>query len=94
MIDRKHYGIISFQNSQSAGQALLRVEALFEARLIPLPPQLSAGCGLVLQFSWSDVDRLVVHIKENQIPYTGVYEVFVSGQRKKTLLPWIGGSTS
>lgn len=90
MINRTHYGILSFSSSQAAGQAELTMEEKVECRLIPLPPQLSKGCGLVLQFPWSEVILLSEYVKEKGIQHEGIYEVRVSEIRAKTVSPWKG----
>lgn len=89
MIDRKHYGIVAFPSSQAAGQAELTFEeAGRKSRLIPLPPQLSAGCGLVLQFEWTEREETAEFMKETRIPYTEIYEVTLTKQRKKKIQAW------
>ena len=41
--------LITFHSSHAAMEAeLLGEEAGFSCRLVPLPPDISAGCGLVL----------------------------------------------
>ena len=90
MIERTHYGILSFKNSQAAAQAELAMEEEFECRLIPLPPQLSKGCGLVLQFPWSEVTRFSMKVQEKRMHHEGIYEVILSNARNKTVIPWKG----
>ena len=89
MIDRKHYGIVAFPSSQAAGQAELAfTESGRKSRLIPLPPQISAGCGLVLQFDWEEAEETAAFLEKQAIHYTGIYEVTLTDQRKKLIRLW------
>ncbi|UTD13160.1 DUF3343 domain-containing protein [Treponema denticola] len=46
---------------------------LTEARLIPLPPEISAGCGLVLRVNEEGIKMASSLLTEAEIPYTGTY---------------------
>lgn len=46
---------------------------LTEARLIPLPPEISAGCGLVLRVNEEGIKMASHLLSEAEIPYTGIY---------------------
>ena len=48
-------------------------ERLTEARLIPLPPEISAGCGLVLRVNEEGIKEASRLLSEAEIPYTGTY---------------------
>ena len=56
--------------SSSASSA---IDGLTEARLIPLPPEISAGCGLVLRVNEEDIKMASRLLTEAEIPYTGTY---------------------
>lgn len=56
--------------SSSASSA---IEGLTEARLIPLPPEISAGCGLVLRVNEEGIKIASRLLTEAEIPYTGTY---------------------
>lgn len=89
MIDRKHYGIVVFASSSAASQAEIKViDQNWHGRLIPIPEQISAGCGLVLQIPMKDLEGIETFIIKEAISYDGIYEVLVSKDRKKTVLPW------
>lgn len=89
MIDRTHYGIVVFPSSQAAGQAeLVFSESGRTSRLIPLPPQLSAGCGLVLQFDWKEREEIRLFLEQKEIRYSGVYEVVLTEKWQKTIRLW------
>ena len=49
------------------------IEGLSEARLIPLPPEISAGCGLVLRVNEEGIKEASRLLSEAEIPYTGTY---------------------
>ena len=58
----------------SNGEALeTSSERLTEARLIPLPPEISAGCGLVLRVNEEGIKMTSRLLNEAEIPYTGIY---------------------
>ncbi len=46
---------------------------LTEARLIPLPPEISAGCGLVLRVNEEGIKMASRLLSEAEISYTGIY---------------------
>lgn len=48
-------------------------KGLIEARLIPLPPEISAGCGLVLRVNEEGIKMASRLLSEAEIPYTGIY---------------------
>ena len=41
--------------------------------LIPLPPEISAGCGLVLRVNEEGIKMASRLLSEAEIPYTGIY---------------------
>ena len=74
----KTYGVFSFSSSHhaiaaEAVTASAVSESLTEARLIPLPPEISAGCGLVLRVNEEGIKMASSLLTEAEIPYTGIY---------------------
>ena len=74
----KTYGVFSFSSSHHAIAAeAVTADAvsgrLTEARLIPLPPEISAGCGLVLRVNEEGIKKASRLLSEAEIPYTGTY---------------------
>ena len=58
----------------SNGEALETLSGrLTEARLIPLPPEISAGCGLVLRVNEEGIKKASRLLSEAEIPCTGTY---------------------
>lgn len=83
MIDRKHYGIIAFPTSQAAAAAeAAGLAAGVECRLIPMPEQVSAGCGLVLQVSMEKIKETEKLLANSHIHLEGCYEVWFENRRK------------
>lgn len=70
------YGLISFQTtSQVVSSEDVLEDAGIPCRLIPLPPEIDTGCGLVCKVSLEDLDGAAKVIKEASIPYLGLYQV-------------------
>ncbi|MEG0267715.1 MAG: DUF3343 domain-containing protein [Carnobacterium sp.] len=89
MINRNHYGIVVFPSSSAASQAEIKIVGKgWMGRLIPVPEQISAGCGLVLQLTLDDMKEIETVMIKERIAYDGIYEVSVSKERKKIILPW------
>ena len=67
-------GEVMTSGEVSNGEALeTSGESLSEARLIPLPPEISAGCGLVLRVNEEGIKMTSRLLTEAEIPYTGTY---------------------
>lgn len=81
-MNRNHYAIVAFPTSQAAAAAEIHVSSAFDCRLIPMPEQLSAGCGLVLQFPVEDVKAVQTILEENRIAVDGYYEVHFLNRKK------------
>ena len=64
--------LFTFASTHLAMEAELLVEGTFAARLIPLPPQISAGCGLSLRCEEKDAAAIGA-LLEKHAPYDGVY---------------------
>lgn len=70
-----HHAIASEQRLQAAGMAV---------RIIPVPTQVTADCGLALRFSPGDTAAVRAMMKD--VPGTAFYSVHCEG-RKKTVVP-------
>ncbi|UTY27874.1 DUF3343 domain-containing protein [Treponema putidum] len=57
-------------------------ENLTEARLIPLPPEISAGCGLVLRVNEEGITKASSLLKGAEIPYTGTYLLKIENNKR------------
>ena len=63
----------ALETSGDFSSAASAIEGLTEARLIPLPPEISAGCGLVLRVNEEGIKIASRLLTEAEIPYTGTY---------------------
>ncbi len=67
--------IIAFPSSHAAMEAeLLAEEAGYTCRLIPLPPAIHAGCGLVLLCEHSAARQVADLLTTKRVPTDGVYD--------------------
>lgn len=83
MIDRKHYGVLAFPTSQAAAAAEAKALAAgYICRLIPMPEEVSAGCGLVLQVPVGQTREMAHLLTESGILLDGYYEVWFQDRRK------------
>ena len=71
--------VISFDSTHQAIAAEMAVTGLSGARLIPLPPEISEGCGMALRVNREDVEKAVDVLKTNGATYQDVYTLTVHG---------------
>ena len=68
--------ILSFSTTASALQAEQHLTAQgCPGRLIPLPAEIRAGCGLAWRAELSDRDCLIAFMKEHDIRWEAMYEI-------------------
>ncbi|MDO4593960.1 MAG: DUF3343 domain-containing protein [Tissierellia bacterium] len=67
------YFLFAFDNSQRATLAYDLVKDFKQSRLIPLPPEIDAGCGLSLRILYEDLDKSLNLFDENNIKFDGIY---------------------
>lgn len=66
--------LVTFSSSHVAMETeLLLEEAGLPVRLIPLPPQVHAGCGLALLCDLDLMDTVLSLMEENRLPHEGLY---------------------
>lgn len=83
MINRKHYGIIAFPTSQAAASAEATAQAEGQVgRLIPMPAEVAAGCGLVLQVPIEKLKEVEELLIRHQTLFEGSYEVWFENRHK------------
>ena len=83
--------IISFDSTHQAIAAEMAVSGLSGARLIPLPPEISEGCGMALRVNHEDVEKAVDVLKTSGAAYQDVYTLTVHGaDRTAVKLPCEG----
>lgn len=71
--------VISFDSSHQAIAAEVLVAGMQGARLVPLPPEISEGCGLALRVNREDVQKTLELLQANGAVYQNAYEMTVSG---------------
>lgn len=66
--------LVTFFSSHAAMEAeLLMEEAGLPGRLIPLPPQVHAGCGLALLCGIGDQEAALALLARHQVPHENLY---------------------
>ncbi len=81
-MDRTTFALITFANSH----LVLKAEKTLEnedIKVIPLPSEISAGCGLSIMCSLENVQNLTNILTQNQIVYKTVYKVSKNGLKKE-----------
>ncbi len=83
MKENDDYALLSFPSTHHAIAGEKVVEACnVEARLVPLPPQISAGCGLVLQVKGKDVENVLSIFSKENLLYEDVFLVAQENGKK------------
>ena len=78
MREKKLQLVISFELTANA-MAVERfcLENDLPGRLIPVPKEIPAGCGLAWKADVSKKDELIKAFAENDIIYDGMYEILI-----------------
>lgn len=75
------YYLFSFKSTGDATKALAKVNGkLKSARLIPLPPEISAGCGNSLRVGLDDLDKTLEILGKDD--YVGIYTLSHEGRKR------------
>ena len=69
--------VISCDSTHQAIAADMAVTGLSGARLIPLPPEISEGCGMALRVNSEDAEKAVDLLKTSGAAYQDVYTLTV-----------------
>lgn len=77
--------VISFDSSHQAIAAEMAVTGLEGARLIPLPPEISQGCGLALRVNREDTEKAITLLKANNTAYQHVYDLTLKGSTRSAV---------
>lgn len=76
-----HYCIITFSSTHEAIAAEQHLQTLgLNVRLIPVPPQITAGCGLSLRFNKTDFKK--IYETMTGLPNNCFYEIYRDGPKK------------
>lgn len=71
--------VISFDSTHQAIAAEMAVSGLPDIRLIPLPPEISEGCGMALRVNREDAEKAVELLHTSGAAYQDVYILTVQG---------------
>lgn len=78
----ENFAVFSFASSHFAIAAELAAKKCEDARLIPLPPEISAGCGLVLRVNENAITETVSILKDAEIPYEEIYKLKIEDKKR------------
>lgn len=67
----EEYILFSFETFEDPVAALDKVKDFKKARLIPLPPEIDAGCGFALRIRKEDIDKALE--KLSKADYEGIF---------------------
>ena len=85
MITSKEYYILSFDTTTDAMQAEKLLKDYFNIAIMPVPREVSSGCGLSIRFREADETSIINHLKENPAIRGTLYKMSVQkidGKRK------------
>ncbi|RVU55500.1 DUF3343 domain-containing protein [Anaerosphaera multitolerans] len=69
------YYLFTFESSNKAMAAKFAIGDLEDMRIIPLIPEISAGCGLALKYSGSKLKDVEKSLREKKVEYSEIYLV-------------------
>ncbi|MEL3906700.1 MAG: DUF3343 domain-containing protein [Treponema sp.] len=78
-MNSEEFCVISFDTSHQAIAAEMAVTGLAGARLIPLPPEISEGCGLALRINREDSEKAVELLQAGGAVYQDIYILNIQG---------------
>lgn len=67
----EEYILFSFEKFEDPAAVLDKVKDFKKARLIPLPPEIDAGCGFALRIRKEDIDKALE--KLSKADYEGIF---------------------
>ena len=72
---KKDFIVLSFESTEDAMEmeGYGKREPLFPGRLIPLPAEISAGCGFAWKCPLEQEEALFFHVKDKGLNYGGSY---------------------
>ncbi len=80
----EEYCIITFKSTHQAirSETLMKKNSL-NIKIIPLPTELSAGCGLCIKLDISQIQESLKLLNENNIEFSGYYKVLKQNFKKE-----------
>ena len=89
MIRPKEYYILAFDTTTDAMQAEKLLKDHFDIAIMPVPREISSGCGLSIRFQNPNETTIITHLKENPIIHGSLYKMGtakIDGKRTTTKL--------
>jgi hypothetical protein len=82
----EEFNIISFESTHMAIKSeRILLESGFDVRIIPVPREITASCGLALQINIEDFDKSKKVLEEQTVLFSGYYLVKRTGLKKEVL---------
>lgn len=85
MIRPKEYYILAFDTTTDAMQAEKLLKDHFDIAIMPVPREISSGCGLSIRFQNPDETVIIAHLKANPVIHGTLYKMGtekIDGKRK------------
>lgn len=80
------FNVISFESTHMAIKSeKLLLEEKLDIRVIPVPREITASCGLALKVELSSYDRAREVLKKNNIEISGFYSIRKEGLKKEVI---------
>lgn len=73
--------VFSFSSTKFAIASEAAVSEI-EARLIPIPPEISAGCGLALKANIDDKEKILELLQKANIEHEGIYILNIKDKKR------------
>ena len=75
MIRVKEYYILAFDTTTDAMQAEKLLKDLFDIAIMPVPREISSGCGLSIRFQNPDETAIIAHLKDTPVIRGTLYKM-------------------
>jgi Protein of unknown function (DUF3343). len=78
----ENFGVFSFTSTHYAIAAERTLSKTEGTRLIPIPPEIYAGCGLALRTKADGIKTAAEVLAAEQIPYEGIYTLSIKNKKR------------
>ena len=75
MIKPKEYYILAFDTTTDAMQGEKLLKDLFDIAIMPVPREISSGCGLSIRFQNPDEELIIQHLKNTPLINGTLYKM-------------------
>ena len=89
MLKPKEYYILAFDTTTDAMQAEKLLKDKFNIAIMPVPREISSGCGLSIRFQEPDESEIISYLKVTPLIYGTLYKMETKktdGKRKTKIL--------